>query len=289
MRGRDKEKEAIFGNIVGTDMETEEGNPTRWADFQTVKKLGGNVDQYTTWLAETSGMKASEKWAHLAQTELNPMVKIGIIIGDTGTEVETASGNETQFAKMVRLIDNGLAVDDYCTLRSEYALEIYDKITKQGIDPTQAVETARIVRVVKNDLGPSATVLDYCESVTQNVPGTEKQMNALAGIMPSAEYTKLRTGVDLGVEPKNYFIAKRNAKEVDENGSINQEEATAAVSQLNCSNEQKAILWQMFNKSWKSGKNPFSSSVGQSVYDAMHAEPAETTDTYDPYALTLPE
>jgi len=286
---RDKEKEAIFGNIVGTDMETEEGNPTRWADYQTVKKLGGTIDQYATWLSETSGMKASEKWEHLAKTDLNPMVKIGIIIGDTGTEVETASGNETQFAKMVRLIDNGLAVNDYCTLRSEYALEIYDKICKQGIDPTQAVETARIVRVVKNDLGPSATVLDYCESVTANVPGTEKQMNALAGIMPSAEYTKLRTGVDLGVEPKYYFIAKRNAKMVDDNGSINQDEATAAVSQLNCSNEQKAILWQMFNKSWKAKKNPFSSSIGQSIYDAMHAEPTETDDTYDPYALSLPE
>ena len=35
---------------------------------------------------------------------------------------------------------------------------------------------------------------------------------------------------------------------------------------------QQAVLWQLANKSWKPAKNPYSTSVGQKVYDALNAE-----------------
>ena len=35
---------------------------------------------------------------------------------------------------------------------------------------------------------------------------------------------------------------------------------------------QQAALWQLANKSWKPAKNPYSTSVGQKVYDALNAE-----------------
>ena len=35
---------------------------------------------------------------------------------------------------------------------------------------------------------------------------------------------------------------------------------------------QQAVLWQLANKSWKPKNNPYSTSVGQKVYDALNAE-----------------
>lgn len=48
------------------------------------------------------------------------------------------------------------------------------------------------------------------------------------------------------------------------------EEAIQNVSGL--SNRERAVLWQIQNKSWKWNKNPFDKRVGREVYDRMHEE-----------------
>lgn len=45
---------------------------------------------------------------------------------------------------------------------------------------------------------------------------------------------------------------------------------------LSLTRTQKAVLWQIQNKSWKPAKNPYDTKVGQQVYDALHDE--ESTD-----------
>lgn len=44
------------------------------------------------------------------------------------------------------------------------------------------------------------------------------------------------------------------------------------VDKITLTNDQKAALWQMQNKSWKSKNNPYSTGVGQRVYDALNKE-----------------
>ena len=38
------------------------------------------------------------------------------------------------------------------------------------------------------------------------------------------------------------------------------------------SNRERAVLWQLQNKSWKWNKNPFDKRVSREVYDRMHEE-----------------
>lgn len=52
-------------------------------------------------------------------------------------------------------------------------------------------------------------------------------------------------------------------------GGTSQKDVTKALSGMKISNEQKAVLWQLQNKSWKAESNPFSKKIGQMIKNQM--------------------
>ena len=105
-------------------------------------------------------------------------------------------------------------------------------------------------------------------------------------------YETVNAGRDYGITPAAYikFREIMPSYDADENNNYSQKEVQAALDSMSGSgglalpslggtpsitltNTQKAVLWQIANKSWKPGKNPYDATVGQWVYDAMHAEP----------------
>ena len=90
----------------------------------------------------------------------------------------------------------------------------------------------------------------------------------------------LSVGGDYGITSGNYIDFKEGKGEYDAdgNGSFTQKETAAAIDGIfgdALTQEQKAVLWQVQNKSWKAKNNPYSSSIGQSVYDSLHEEDEE--------------
>mgnify|MGYP006916065560 CR=1 FL=1 len=119
-------------------------------------------------------------------------------------------------------------------------------------------------------------------------------------------YVKYQT-VDrgYGVTPETYldFRERLPGYDADGNGSYTQEEVRNALDSMGgggglslptlsgstegtLTNTQKAVLWQLYNKSWKPGKNPYDTTVGQWVYDALHETPAAETNELP--GLSLP-
>lgn len=90
----------------------------------------------------------------------------------------------------------------------------------------------------------------------------------------------LSVGGDYGITSGNYIDFKEGKGEYDAdgNGSFTQKETAAAIDGIfgdALTQEQKAVLWQVQNKSWKAKNNPYSSSIGQSIYDGLHKEDEE--------------
>ena len=109
-------------------------------------------------------------------------------------------------------------------------------------------------------------------------------------------YLKYRsTGVPVSITPEVYIDFRRELPryDADGNGSFTQAEVRAAIDGISeqvkyvriggsgpLSTEQKAVLWQMYNKSWSPKNNPYSISVGRQVYDALHEEQADDEPRY---------
>lgn len=50
-------------------------------------------------------------------------------------------------------------------------------------------------------------------------------------------------------------------------GKANQDNVKSAIDRVaGLTNEERAVLWQVANKAWKSTKNPYDTTVGEEVY-----------------------
>ena len=91
-----------------------------------------------------------------------------------------------------------------------------------------------------------------------------------AGLMTESAFRKVNVGADFGIDTDLYIRAGDAVDSLTGGKAPTQDEAAQAInSMLGLSNDQKAVLWQIQNKSWSSGKNPFSPSVGAQVKAAL--------------------
>lgn len=152
----------------------------------------------------------------------------------------------------------------------------YDGFVSAGLDDDAAYELTNSLNALEPEDGKdSVSSLQRYRAVVDSGLSRAEQVAALGEIMPESEYAKLQKGVSLGITPESYVAARERIAQIDDNGSVNQEEAARAIRGIpGLTNEQKAILWQMQNKSWKSKSNPFSTSAGQRAYEILNREEA---------------
>ena len=172
----------------------------------------------------------------------------------------------------------------------------YEKFAAAGLDDQSAYDLNEALDSLEPPEGEDqVTSLQRYRAVMDAGLSEDDQMIALGELMPETEYSKLQTGYSFGLTPNAYVTLKETLPSYDTwdedgkgKGSYTQEEVENAIdglggsgimlpsaggsSSLYLTNTQKAILWQLQNKSWKPSNNPFSTSVGQQVYDALNAE-----------------
>ena len=117
---------------------------------------------------------------------------------------------------------------------------------------------------------------------------TEDQLSALESVSTESQYRKFSVAYDFGVMPDAYVTARETMPkfDADGNGSYKNDEITAAINSLGTSdgglvlpggdsisltNDQKAALWQLLTGSTSAKNNPYSTSVGWAVIDAVNA------------------
>jgi len=224
-----------------------------------------------------------------SMTDEEKKIAVGMILG---TDMETEKGNPTQYAKFLTATSRGLSVDKYMDIYSAGAdIDTFLELTDAGINTGKAADLAMELSELAGD-DVAWTRKGY--AVIEADLREDEQMAVLSTVIPETEYKKLQVGYGQGISPEAYINLKIALPgfDSDGNGSYTQAEVTAAINRLaggsnkqmyasmgftvmNLSNEEKAVLWQISNKSWKPGKNPFDTSIGQIVYDLMHQEDAE--------------
>lgn len=169
--------------------------------------------------------------------------------------------------------------------------ERYDSFVSAGLSDDAAYELANSLNALEPEDGKdSVSGLQRYRAVVDAGLSTEEQMNVLGEMMQESEYSKLQTGYSYGVTPEAYVAFRELLPkfDFDGNGTFKQEEVEAAIDSMGGGGNgivlpgagggqsltvtQQAALWQLANKSWKPAKNPYSTSVGQKVYDALNAE-----------------
>lgn len=165
----------------------------------------------------------------------------------------------------------------------------YAKLVSSGIDDDIAYAiTSDISRLEPLEGSESVSREQKREVVFDRLADPEQQLAALETINLESQQVKFNVAYENGVMPEVYaaVIAELPNYDEDGNGSLNQEEVKNALNKMGrgaftlpggesdftLSRQDKAVIWQLFNKSWKSKNNPFGESVGNRVYNALNAD-----------------
>ena len=138
----------------------------------------------------------------------------------------------------------------------------------------------------------------------------EDQLKALEAVTDESQYRKFNVAYSMDVEPSVYVTARETMPlyDTDGNGSYKNAEIEAAIDSLGygaqlpggnavtLTNAQRAVLWQLLTGSTSAKNNPYSSSVGWEVVNAINAakeaakqeQAEESTASDETSTLTLP-
>lgn len=212
-----------------------------------------------------------------------------------GTEMTTESGNPSQYAKLVQILDSGLDMDGYLSLREMDGVDEYLDALDAGLDSDAALDMARALGDLEPEQGEdSVSVLQKQRAVIDAGLTVQEQLAALESISSESEYKKFRTAHTFGVEPDAYVCAKEILPQFDKPnangnyGTYTQAEIEEALDALGTgtngillpmagqmsvtlTNDQKAVLWQLLTGSSSAKNNPYSTSIGWDVLDAYKA------------------
>lgn len=288
-------KTVAFYGMVATEEERE------WMD----ELVDAGADQADTMafvsnLYDAKSLKGTEKkreqltvFLDAPLTEEEKKVAIGLIMD---TDLETESGNPSQYAKFLSALETGLTVDKYMEIRATATdIDDYLELTDIGIKGEKAADLAMAIDALEPTEGYDEVhwTQKAREIIESNISEPE-QMAAIevaSGIYEST-YEKIKIGRSFGMNLKSYIDLKSimNQFNADGNTTYSKQETENAINALSgddnplfaltgttpngytLTDREKAILWQLQDKRFKPKDNPFDREVGQMVYDIMHEE-----------------
>lgn len=148
--------------------------------------------------------------------------------------------------------------------------ETYEKITGAGVSTSEAETLARTIGALTPEEGAdSVTAMQKYKAIVDSGVSDATAAAAMQAIMPESIAVKFSAARQWNVPAEKYvevYEATEGIKEKYGKKSLNAGMAKAAIDSVSgLTQEQRAALWQIQNKSWKPYKNPYSTSVGSSV------------------------
>lgn len=148
--------------------------------------------------------------------------------------------------------------------------ETYEKITGAGVSTSEAETLARTIGALTPEKGAdSVTAMQKYKAIVDSGVSDATAAAAVQAIMPDSIAVKFSAVRQWNVPAEKYvevYEATEGIKEKYGKTSLNAGMAKAAIDSVSgLTQEQRAALWQIQNKSWKPYKNPYSTAVGSSV------------------------
>ena len=270
--------------------------------------MGKVVEQYLDIRDQNEAARAEAEAENNTEKSRKEMLEI---LGEAGLGIEDAtvaemekdtiwanrSLNETEKrAEFVRWLnetdysdEEREAIRDAILSEGSGTTNRYENLINRGIDDDIAYAIASDISRLEPLEGAESVSREQKRTVVfDRLADPEQQIKALETVNLESQQQKFVLAYENGVLPEVYaaVVAELSSFDEDWNGSLNQEEVKNALNKMGrgaftlpggtndftLSREDKAVIWQLYNKSWKYTSNPFGTGAGKRIYDALNPE-----------------
>lgn len=270
--------------------------------------MGKVVEQYLDIRDQNEAARAEAEAENNTEKSRKEMLEI---LGEAGLGIEDAtvaemekdtiwanrSLNETEKrAEFVRWLnetdysdEEREAIRDAILSEGSGTTNRYENLINRGIDDDIAYAIASDISRLEPLEGAESVSREQKRTVVfDRLADPEQQIKALETVNLESQQKKFVLAYENGVLPEVYaaVVAELPSFDEDGNGSLNQEEVKNALNKMGrgaftlpggtndftLSRQDKAVIWQLYNRSWKNTSNPFGTGVGKRIYDALNPE-----------------
>lgn len=210
----------------------------QYQNAERIIEAGGTADQWAAWTAESSGMKAEKKYLLLADEDFSDEVKKAMVGNEIGTELKTESGEDSQYAKMLKLLESGMDMTDYLLLKAQGS----DAVNKLGkfLDEGMEADSAHDIAQALDDLEDDAATVEKYMAIAETPYPEEVKSQALKAIMSDSAYAKYQRAAKSKISTYTYCKFLRDVGKYSGEGK--QEKVWAYINALPLSLAQKDTL-----------------------------------------------
>ena len=236
--------------------------------YEQIVDMG--ADPQTVYQA-IQGWRAAENDEDLASYGRNVAKRDAITEADLTDEQKLAlyrglsdadSGTPDHFREMM---DTGLSWDQ--------VMEAYDQYQFLNSDE----DTPEAERLSASEKATEFASWVERQNYTEDQAETVKEALRYWQMIPAEASQKVLVADEYGISNRSRDAVSKEIDRLKGDGnSVTQDLAEEAIQNVpGLDNRERAVLWQLQNKSWKWNKNPFDKRVGREVYDRMHEEDEE--------------
>ena len=228
-----------------------------------------------------AGTKMFDKLSAISGAALTDEEKAVLVGSVLGTDLLTENGNLTQYAKFDYAIQNGMTVDEYIEYRLSGAnIDRYLELRDLGVPVADAMAAGMALADLSDKVEDPSTIQKW-RVVIDSTDDPEIQLISLSVVMTENQYAKVLTANNFGISPELYVQVNEQLVrfDADGNGSYTQAEVTKAISSMNMLSSMKAVLWQLITGAKSAKNNPFNTSMGQKVIEALAKAEAQQEST----------
>ena len=148
-----------------------------------------------------------------------------------------------------------------------------ERLVEAGVSDETARDLAAAFAVAEAENGDEElSFMEKARTAVDMAKNNDEAMAALSTILQESTYGKLEAAASYGVTARAWVDYREVWTAAYGSDSVSQEKVEKILDRMNLNDRQKAALWQIANKSWKPGNNPYSVSVGEDIFDLLNEE-----------------
>lgn len=189
--------------------------------------------------------------------------------------LEPEDGKETVSLNQKVLAINGSKISDEEKVSAIAALvpDKRERLVEAGVSDRSARDMAAELALAEAENGDEElTYMDKLRVMAPQATSDREMLAAASTVLQESTYEKVELADRYGVPVEQWIQYREKWTDMYGSDSASQEKVETVLDRMMLTDKEKAVLWQIANKSWKPANNPYDTGIGEEIYWQMNEE-----------------